>query len=413
MKFKIDNIRKILNCLYEMLFASLVIIFISVLFFKENATVAGVVCIIMCIGLSYLIREIASNELFILLLHILCGVIIFFLPIGDGIKYMTDILIVFFMIPASLMYVRRNSVLKPQDDAPWPSILIVVIIYLFGLGMKNEMIADFAYISVMFMLVLYLFMSYCYGIKKYMDQSTNVAGLPISEVLSVNSRIVAFTSILVILFMIGGRFIDFTVFYNMVYNAVVKIIRVLVIVSTLISKFISGLFSSTVTESEDSSTVTVTGNTATDGSNFVFLEIFVIAVAFLIIIYLLFKILKRIFKMLLKPRVYDNDIVMEADLAKKDISEKEFDKIKRRLYISKEERARNIYRKTVLAHKDDINLNNHITCQDIKEQIENSKGNVDELTSIYEEIRYNGRQVENSIIKRMTKLSREDKKHER
>ncbi len=413
MKHKIKNIRKILSCLYEMLFICLVIIFLEMVFFKEDAGVIDALCIVSCVGLSYIIRELAQNNIFTVAFHILYGVILLFLPVNSSLKFMICVLIIAFLIPSSMAFAGRNSVLKPVNDAPWPSVLTGFIIYIFGRGMKNEMITNFAYISVIIMLVLYLLMVYCYGVEKYIEQSEDVSGLPISRILSVNSRIVIFTAAIMLIFMILGRYIDFTSFYNIIYNAVTKIVRAISIVFSLILRFISGFISTGTTQSESSAVESITETAVANQGVFGTMEVFLKIVVALILIFFLYKILSRIFKLLLKPRNFEDDIVLVAEPEKKDITENRFDKLKRKFYISKEERARKIYKKKVLEYRESIGLNKFKTCQDIKEQIENNKGNVDELTSIYEEIRYNGRQVENNLIKRMTKLSREDKKHER
>lgn len=79
--------------------------------------------------------------------------------------------------------------------------------------------------------------------------------------------------------------------------------------------------------------------------------------------------------------------------------------------MTDEQRARQIYRKTILKHKEDIVLSKYTTCEDIQSAIkEGEYGDVDEITEVYETIRYGTTPVDGTILRTMIKGSRQDGK---
>ena len=79
--------------------------------------------------------------------------------------------------------------------------------------------------------------------------------------------------------------------------------------------------------------------------------------------------------------------------------------------LTAEERARKIYKKSILRYKDVITLNKRMTCEDIRQEItETEVGNVEGISAIYEQIRYGAGEVDNHVIREMKAASGQNKR---
>lgn len=411
MKYRILFSEKLLNFLYESVFISLILIFFNMVFLKQDSGILEIISIVLCIGLSYFIRDYSKNNIFVLVFHILEMAIFALIPVSIQLKILLAVLIFIYLIPTSFAYIHRHYRLKPIKDVPWPSVFTAVIVYLYGVGLKSNFLMNFAYLAVVLMLMIYLFTLYCDDILKYMEQNTNVSGLPLKEILSVNSRIVIFIVILMTVVMISGRFINFSKVYETLYSAAKSAIGLIVTFFMLFFKLLSSIISTGTYETDGTGEAQQTESIPLNQETESFLEIILGIFVVLLILFVLYKISARIVKLVFTTKNFEKDIITDAVVEKKGPNGSRLDGLKRRIFLTKEERARNIYKKTIRAHKDDICLTGRLTCQDIRQDIyDKNVGDVDDLTALYEEIRYGKASVDDDIIKKMTRFSKKDRR---
>ena len=136
------------------------------------------------------------------------------------------------------------------------------------------------------------------------------------------------------------------------------------------------------------------------------LKVFVV----LLLLFLLVRMLMQVIHFLLRPRSYADDVTELVNEEPNQYKERVTDRhILRRL--TDEERARRIYKRSILRYKNVITLNRRLTCEDIRQEISESEdGNVDGVSAIYEQIRYGDRTVDGFVIQDMQEASRQTQK---
>lgn len=112
----------------------------------------------------------------------------------------------------------------------------------------------------------------------------------------------------------------------------------------------------------------------------------------------------------MKPRSHADDVIELIAEEPRQYKERITDRrIMHRL--TAEERARKIYKKSILRYKDVITLNKRMTCEDIRQEItETEVGNVEGISAIYEQIRYGAGEVDNHVIREMKAASGQNKR---
>lgn len=406
-KHKIEIFRRCFRCLYESLLAVLLLFFWMIIFMKKMPDLIAVIWVFVFFGASYLIREFSPNFFFIVLFHFIFAGISWLLPIAvpEKVFYLADMF--FYLLPVSLSYIKKHSNLEFLNDIPWPSILTGFIIYLFGLGVHSRLLTEAAYIIIILMLMLYLLMLYVEGITRYINQTKDVADLPLRKILQTNTKIIlTILAVLLIGFLIG-RLVNLKWLFDALGKVLLDFFQFIVKGFIFIWQYISGLLSSIIGGDSESVVEAQNHYLNADYTTSTFLEallkiFFVILVAFLI-----YRIGKRLLKILLTGKNYNQDLVERAEM-KKEISEEKTGfagKIKSRWTL--EERLRRCYKKTIQNYSSELTLTEYLTCHDIEAMIEQeTNGNISELTDIYTGVRYGNRTVNKALLKKMNDLSK-------
>lgn len=138
----------------------------------------------------------------------------------------------------------------------------------------------------------------------------------------------------------------------------------------------------------------------------VILELLLMAVFIGGIVFLFYRLLRRLIKLLLKPRSYEGDIIETAEKEKTVIKQKSYERIRLPRPLTLTEKARRYYRLRIMKYKDDILLNSQRTCRDIENEIrQKAIDDVDEMTELYSEIRYGAGQMDKKMLKKMKELA--------
>lgn len=407
---KIEMLLRIFRCIYEMIFVSLLLRVFHLFYADGETTVLNFLLLIGCYALSYIIREIAPNYILIVVFHLLMAVGLMF-TCGYWLNgAVSAAFVICYLLPASLTYAKRGSRLDDMSE-PWPSILTGVLIYIAGLLTNRQIFYEHAYLAVVGMLAVYFIIRYIQGLRRYATQTEHLSGLPMRNIISVNSKVILLITGIMLLLMFACRYLKVAWLVNGIVFVVSNIIR---IVSTAIL-FVMLFFITLLTKGTNAFSDTSYQETAQEYySNYavsdpfaVILKIFVIA----LLLFFFYKMIVAAFRFLSKPRVFEGDVVETVPNERPQIERTRIAHRKEKRQMTEEQRARQIYRKTILKHKADIVLSKYTTCEDIQSAIkEGEYGDVDEITELYEKIRYGTTPVDGTVLRTMIKGSRQDGK---
>ena len=399
-----------LRYLYEVVTAELFMYTFCMIFMRQDPRFVDAIWIAGIFLLSYLIRDFAPNHILLTVGHLVLAGLLVILPGTVWIRTVTGIYDIGYLLPCAVAYAKRGSRLTDMSE-PWPSILAGIIVYFASIGMELPVLSNLSYIAVALLMAIYMMIRYIQGLKRYISQTTEVSEQSIRDIAFINGRVVLFLAVLVLLLMGACRFLDLSGFVNVLARAFAKVVQTVfgaimviwVFVLTLLTK---GGPAATSLDYQD--TLNEYYQNSVKGYDVFTLILKVVVV--LLLIFFLVRILLKLIRFLLKPRSYADDVI--EFIAEEPNQHKERITNSRIMHrLTAEERARKIYKKSILRYKDVITLNKRMTCEDIRQEItETEVGNVEGISAIYEQIRYGAGEVDNYVIREMKAASGQNKR---
>lgn len=399
-----------LRYLYEVVVAELFMYTFCMIFMRQDPRFTDAIWIAGIFLLSYLIRDFAPNHILLTIGHLVLAGLLVILPGTVWIRMVTGIYDIGYLLPCAVAYAKRGSGLTDMSE-PWPSILAGIIIYFASIGMKLSVLSNLSYIAVALLMAIYMMIRYIQGLKRYISQTTEVSEQSIRDIAVINGRVVLFLAVLVLLLMGACRFLDLSGFVNVLARAFAKVVQTVfgaimviwVFVLTLLTK---GGTAATGLDYQDTLNEYYQNSVKGYDVFTLILKVFVV----LLLIFFLVRILLQVIRFLLKPRSHADDVIELIAEEPRQYKERITDRrIMHRL--TAEERARKIYKKSILRYKDVITLNKRMTCEDIRQEItETEVGNVEGISAIYEQIRYGAGEVDNHVIREMKAASGQNKR---
>ena len=399
-----------LRYLYEVVTAELFMYTFCMIFMRQDPRFVDAIWIAGIFLLSYLIRDFAPNHILLTVGHLVLAGLLVILPGTVWIRTVTGIYDIGYLLPCAVAYAKRGSRLTDMSE-PWPSILAGIIVYFASIGMELPVLSNLSYIAVALLMAIYMMIRYIQGLKRYISQTTEVSEQSIRDIAFINGRVVLFLAVLVLLLMGACRFLDLSGFVTVLARAFAKVVQTVfgaimviwVFVLTLLTK---GGPAATSLDYQD--TLNEYYQNSVKGYDVFTLILKVVVV--LLLIFFLVRILLKVIRFLLKPRSYADDVI--EFIAEEPNQHKERITNSRIMHrLTAEERARKIYKKSILRYKDVITLNKRMTCEDIRQEItETEDGNVEGISAIYEQIRYGAGEVDNYVIREMKAASGQNKR---
>ena len=326
------------------------------------------------------------------------------------IRTVTGIYDIGYLLPCAVAYAKRGSRLTDMSE-PWPSILAGIIVYFASIGMELPVLSNLSYIAVALLMAIYMMIRYIQGLERYISQTTEVSEQSIRDIAFINGRVVLFLAVLVLLLMGACRFLDLSGFVNVLARAFAKVVQTVFGAIMVIWVFVLTLLTKggpAATDLDYQNTLNEYYQNSVKGYDVFTLILKVVVV--LLLIFFLVRILLKVIRFLLKPRSYADDVI--EFIAEEPNQHKERITNSRIMHrLTAEERARKIYKKSILRYKDVITLNKRMTCEDIRQEItETEVGNVEGISAIYEQIRYGAGEVDNYVIREMKAASGQNKR---
>lgn len=399
-----------LRYLYEVVAAELFMYTFCMIFMRQDPRFTDAIWIAGIFLLSYLIRDFAPNHILLTIGHLVLAGLLVILPGTVWIRMVTGIYDIGYLLPCAVAYAKRGSRLTDMSE-PWPSILAGIIIYFASIGMKLSVLSNLSYIAVALLMAIYMMIRYIQGLKRYISQTTEISEQSIRDIAVINGRVVLFLAVLVLLLMGACRFLDLSGFVNVLARAFAKVVQTVFGAIMVIWVFVLTLLTkggSAATDLDYQDTLNEYYQNSVKGYDVftLILKVFVV----LLLIFFLVRILLQVIRFLLKPRSHADDVIELIAEEPRQYKERITDRrIMHRL--TAEERARKIYKKSILRYKDVITLNKRMTCEDIRQEItETEVGNVEGISAIYEQIRYGAGEVDNHVIREMKAASGQNKR---
>lgn len=399
-----------LRYLYEVVVAELFMYTFCMIFMRQDPRFTDAIWIAGIFLLSYLIRDFAPNHILLTIGHLVLAGLLVILPGTVWIRMVTGIYDIGYLLPCAVAYAKRGSGLTDMSE-PWPSILAGIIIYFASIGMKLSVLSNLSYIAVALLMAIYMMIRYIQGLKRYISQTTEISEQSIRDIAVINGRVVLFLAVLVLLLMGACRFLDLSGFVNVLARAFAKVVQTVFGAIMVIWVFVLTLLTKGGTAAiglDYQDTLNEYYQNSVKGYDVftLILKVFVV----LLLIFFLVRILLQVIRFLLKPRSHADDVIELIAEEPRQYKERITDRrIMHRL--TAEERARKIYKKSILRYKDVITLNKRMTCEDIRQEItETEVGNVEGISVIYEQIRYGAGEVDNHVIREMKAASGQNKR---
>lgn len=394
-------LRIVLRMLYEAVFVTLIFYFFTVLFLREAPGFFGIAGLFLLYILSYGIREIAPTQILLLLLHLVLMPGIYFLPFSDR-MCLALMGVQLYLTISVLVYAHKGAVLKPLSDIPWPSFLVCSLIYIVSLVSDQVILMRAAYIVTILLLLIYYMMLYVEGLTKYMDSAKDVSGLPLKRMVNTNTKIIS----IILLILIFSLFIGWMFGSDGITDVILAVCQKLVQgIFWLIGFLLSILWkdSEVIDWNYEDGDFVIPETAAGWG---MILEIVLMAAFIAGMVFAFYRILRKVIRLLLKPRSYEEDMVEAAEQDKTLIKEKSRGKSNRFHTLSLSEKARRYYRLRIMKHKASLTLNAQCTCRDIQDQIEQEGlDDTKDLTELYSEIRYGTLEVDKGLLKKIKALA--------
>lgn len=403
MKSKLLQITKLLHLVYEWLCCSLCFAFFEVVLLKQDVhyfliPITGVMFVY-----SYILRDKARHYVWLFVGHAVLRLPMLLLPVSMETQWFY-FLIAGYLFGASVKSTWKNAG-KQMDELPWPSFLLCLIVYLVSGYLHEQSLRIYAYVTALLLLFLYLALVYTDGMERYLDATSHVSGIPIRQILSVNTIMVGAIILCLTLGLVLGEVFDFRKVIALVGQAILAVVRVIAMGIGLFYHYISFWFrggEAETSEHQQFDDGDVPAGLQSVGQT---LEPVLYVGLICLGLFIAYKVLVRFVRFLMSRRNISNDQV-ELVVVKKKKEEQRTRAEEKRWLLSRRQRARRYYKDCIERYRYDITLEQSKTGREIEAELhEQSLADVSELTRCYEDIRYGDAEVDRTMLQKMRRLS--------
>ena len=408
----IVRIRKWFRLIYEFFF--ILLIMDGTLCLSEKSMLGPKQLIILGVILvvSYIARDLLSHAISLFIVHGIMAILQYYIMQDVYLGIVMILTVIGIMIDAA-MYMKRGYVIKRAFEFPGDVILLGLLCAIIAAYLKIPKLQMVSYISSVIMLTNYLFSLYLEGMITYMEMNRRVKGIPVKQLVSVNSFIVTTVIMIILVTIFMADILGLPEVVKGFFLAMLGILKIIFIVLSVALSIITGLFGTSYITPEQGRQQIET--VAREESIFGRIVYFML-VAMLIIAaaYVLIKICSFIVRWLISKQERNNE--MTEDLSpkkKKRLEKKLLEKDEDTGILSLEQKARNIYKKRVLSFRRYFLPDSSDTTGDIEEAmmktlLEKNELNEGEetspgLTELYNAVRYGNVKVDRSYLSKMKK----------
>jgi len=356
---------------------------------------------------SYILREKVNRLWPMLLLAVLSCVGIWFLPEVMLQKLLLMALAIGLFCTGSRQLMSGGSLSEPQD-IPWPGILMALVGTAVALYYEIPDLILYSVVLAGLNIFFFLMVIYSDGIRRYIDATREVKGMPIRKMIHVNTWIVLGIFLLMGIAILLGELLGLPGGVEELIQSFGHLLKALFYGVGLFFKWLVNLlgFGNGFSASEQGEQIAQELEKSGVGGNIIFVLLRVIVILFVLFVVIkVFAFLIRIF--LAKFQKGEKELVREnlkTDIAEKLKDRGVFNSVKK--FLSPEEKARRIYRKEVLSLMDGESLHGNMTTGDITRVLQEKGVDLTELTRLYDAVRYGNATVNRAYLSDMKKAAR-------
>ncbi len=414
--------RRILRLIYQFIYSILLFDIGVALFSQPRGNVRQFLILLGVLVVSYLFREWCSRGIIYLIPHVVMGVVIYFLPEELYIRIIMMIFTTGYFIDG-MYYISRGFKLTRAFDLPWGSAALGIGAIMLGNHQHFPDVVRLGTILPMVTISIFLISLYLEGLDTYINSAKYVSGAPLKQIASVNSLIVACIMLMIYAVILICELMNVQIVLVGLGKAFLAILRIIVIIVYIIFSFIMGLFlgglptySGGVDEIKD-----IADESGLLGNILNFL-IFAAVTAFVIVS--IYRFFKWLIAFLLQKNLHENEVSENLPKAKK--NQITVEKVPFRETLignSPDIKARRIYKRKVRSYKFSFVPDKNSTAGDIRllmqtagegyswdqsktpeERSADMTERTNELTELYERVRYGEEMPDKQFLTRMKKL---------
>ena len=404
MKTKIEAARKLVRLLYYYLLVAFFATFALYLLKQGSLSAENYLILAAVMSISWLMREKTGNNIILFFTHVAMIAGVIYIEKTTAEKTVIAVTVFVIMIFA-MRYNRSGGRLRRLDEIPWPMFLAGMVMYAFGLYMNNKEMLFTAYLIPVMLFITYLIVIYLDGVYDYFDRTKDVNDLPVRRMMSVNSIIVAGIIVITLISIAISYIFKLDILMRGFFKGLLTVLRLFMlcikfIYTLLMSALSGGSVKNQAAKSREEVKQLVEDNSFADSMT----TIVVIAIIILAAVFV-YYLVRRIVRFIIAKRRMPSDIVEQIVEIPHDQKEKRkgfVTVMKERMSL--DERARRVYRDTVLKTGRPYVPEEYDTTLDIRDKIsENSVYDLSEITELYNKLRYSEMVPDRKTLSEMKK----------
>lgn len=302
-------------------------------------------------------------------------------------------------------FMARGGILSEAMDVPWPIFVMGLLATAFGFLYDIDGLPRIAAILTGVALIFYLLILYVDGTQKYIDSTKDVRGIPVRQILKVNSWIIVGLFLCMIVAILLGEAVHLPDAFVGFLQAGLSILKAIFYGVVLAFRWIGNLFGFGSRERTHEIAHQMRQEVTKPGMYTNILEFILKGALIALAVFVIIKIISRILRVLstrYHQRTKAERVVetVQPDRRTKIVHPSFIQRI--RESMSMEERARRIYKKRILQYKKEITPSETDTTADIEEKIrEEYNVALLELTALYNRVRYGNVTVDRAYLSKM------------
>ena len=404
MKTKIEAARKLVRLLYYYLLVAFFASFALYLLKQGSLSAENYLILAAVMSISWLMREKTGNNIILFFTHVAMIAGVIYIEKTTAEKTVIAVTVFVIMIFA-MRYNRSGGRLRRLDEIPWPMFLAGMVMYAFGLYMNNKEMLFTAYLIPVMLFITYLIVIYLDGVYDYFDRTKDINDLPVRRMMSVNSIIVAGIIVITLISIAISYIFKLDILMRGFFKGLLTVLRLFMlcikfIYTLLMSALSGGSVKNQAAKSREEVKQLVEDNSFADSMT----TIVVIAIIILAAVFV-YYLVRRIVRFIIAKRRMPSDIVEQIVEIPHDQKEKRkgfVTVMKERMSL--DERARRVYRDTVLKTGRPYVPEEYDTTLDIRDKIsENSVYDLSEITELYNKLRYSEMVPDRKTLSEMKK----------
>ena len=402
----ITKVRKILKLIYQYTLTLLIYNFLGVLFRQGTLGLKAMLAIAVIFVLSYILRDYFTRGVYLLIIHAVMGIIGAFFFSGLFLRGVI-LFTAFDTFMDGLFYINRGFTLRRFSEAPWELFLIGVISTILAWYLKDEYLFWFTYVATISLFINYLLTMYFDGIEKYISTNRHITGLPLKQIISVNSLLVTGIMFIVVVLVGLSNIFDFSGIVKSFGYAMLTILRIILIILSIIINLFFGLFDYGNPAPPEQGLKQI--QILTQGADIIgaIIEFLLMALVTSLTVYLIYSVVRFFIKLILRKNDRSFELTEELghSIRKKDLVRESTRVSDRPGRLSGAARVRELYRKNVLSFRKMFMPDRNDTAGDIEKALTSyGMENAEKFTEMYEAVRYGNTIPDRQYINTMKDL---------